>query len=521
MKKISSLIAVSLLSAMMFAATSVTFTSADFDGMGTFSTGSDVTVVKDGVTFSCDKAYGNSFALRCYNNSVITITSASDTIQKLMFTFDSQNGTTYNGGLPTEVAVNALNWTNTAARQIRFKKIIVVLGKGEYIPDPTPTTFDTLTCAQAADSAAAGVTKAFAIKGYVTEIVEPWSSYKNVSFWMADTQGTAHVFKAFRVKCETAADAPAVNDLVAVVGSLKKYTKEGQADIYETQVDGTFTILQKNGTTIIPDTSVDTLTVAEALEKGATLPNSGDVTEKNYCVIGYVTSIKTAYNDTYKNMSFYMADNASDKGTFQAYRAKMAAPGAKVGDKVALIGKIRKYVQQSGTATFEISNGTATIIETSAEAEEITVAKALEIGGALAASGDKTPVRYTVVGYVSNIATNGEFNEQYGNESFYMTDEKGIKEGYFKAYRATIAAPGAAIGDKVAVTGYIEKYVGQSSEGSAYTSIQISRGQAEVISHSAVENVTIDETAVKRIENGQLVIIRNGVRYNAQGAVIK
>ena len=33
----------------------------------------------------------------------------------------------------------------------------------------------------------------------------------------------------------------------------------------------------------------------------------------------------------------------------------------------------------------------------------------------------------------------------------------------------------------------------------------------------AVENITVDEQIIKRIENGQVVIIRNGVRYNALG----
>lgn len=36
-----------------------------------------------------------------------------------------------------------------------------------------------------------------------------------------------------------------------------------------------------------------------------------------------------------------------------------------------------------------------------------------------------------------------------------------------------------------------------------------------------VENVTVDGKAVKVMENGQMYIIRNGVKYNAAGAVVK
>ena len=38
---------------------------------------------------------------------------------------------------------------------------------------------------------------------------------------------------------------------------------------------------------------------------------------------------------------------------------------------------------------------------------------------------------------------------------------------------------------------------------------------------TAVENAEVGEKAVKVIENGQMFIIKNGVRYNAQGAIVK
>jgi hypothetical protein len=38
---------------------------------------------------------------------------------------------------------------------------------------------------------------------------------------------------------------------------------------------------------------------------------------------------------------------------------------------------------------------------------------------------------------------------------------------------------------------------------------------------TALEDVMVDDAAAKTMENGQLVIIRNGVRYNAQGAVVE
>jgi hypothetical protein len=36
-----------------------------------------------------------------------------------------------------------------------------------------------------------------------------------------------------------------------------------------------------------------------------------------------------------------------------------------------------------------------------------------------------------------------------------------------------------------------------------------------------VENITVENTATKVIENGQLIIIRNGVKFDATGKMMK
>ena len=50
--------------------------------------------------------------------------------------------------------------------------------------------------------------------------------------------------------------------------------------------------------------------------------------------------------------------------------------------------------------------------------------------------------------------------------------------------------------------------------------VQVYFLKAEALS-TAVDNITIDQNAVKFIENGQLFIVKNGVRYNALGQVTK
>ena len=38
---------------------------------------------------------------------------------------------------------------------------------------------------------------------------------------------------------------------------------------------------------------------------------------------------------------------------------------------------------------------------------------------------------------------------------------------------------------------------------------------------TAIDNTEVKATAIKRIVNGQLLIEKNGVMYNAQGAVVR
>lgn len=140
--------------------------------------------------------------------------------------------------------------------------------------------------------------------------------------------------------------------------------------------------------------------------------------------------------------------------------------------------------------------------------DTLTVAQAMAKGQALADNTESEKV--CVIGYM--VKEKEAYNSQYGNQTIFMSDDPTATYGDFQAYRCKIDAPGAAVGDKVAVIGKIYKYVGE------YTNIEIKQGTMEVISAAAVENIESAAKATKVIENGQMVIIRNGVRFNAAGA---
>lgn len=216
----------------------VVIAGADFAGQGTAQTGSEVSVTKDGVTFTCDKGYSDDAhaTLRCYKGSVITISSETKQIGKLAFQFYS----TYTGDLETEVVVNATEWTYTLPVQARIEKVSIFFGEFDPIVPQGP---DTITVAQAvaiaealAEPAENGQsttdTKEYVVKGFAVQVY-PKNDDGTWSFFMADKAGAYGPFSA----SNTSTDADVVeNDFMLVRGKIaKRKTNAGkiQLQIYK------------------------------------------------------------------------------------------------------------------------------------------------------------------------------------------------------------------------------------------------------------------------------------------------
>ena len=216
----------------------VVITGADFAGQGTAQTGSEVSVTKDGVTFTCDKGYSDDAhaTLRCYKGGVITISSETKQIGKLAFQFYS----TYTGDLETEVVVNATELTYTLPVQARIEKVSIFFGEYDPIVPQGP---DTITVAQAvaiaealAEPAENGQsttdTKEYVVKGFAVQVY-PKNDDGTWSFFMADKAGAYGPFSA----SNTSTDADVVeNDFMLVRGKIaKRKTNAGkiQLQIYK------------------------------------------------------------------------------------------------------------------------------------------------------------------------------------------------------------------------------------------------------------------------------------------------
>ena len=239
-------------------------------------------------------------------------------------------------------------------------------------------------------------------------------------------------------------------------------------------------------------------------------------------VVGYVTEMVETPNPLYKNISFWIADEAGGAKVIEIYRLswkdKALADIPVVGDQVTVKATFTLYKPKTGDAIPEtkeikewsISKACDCIRWTDDDVKvtKINVATAMEIGNALA-DNETTKEFYRVEGYVTAVKT-----EQSGKPTVTLSDELG-KANYFKGYNCTTSITPAE-GDFVAVSGQIYKYVNQ------YTTIEISGGILESAEPQAINNVNAESVkAMKVIEDGQLFIIRNGVKYNAAGAIVK
>lgn len=143
-------------------------------------------------------------------------------------------------------------------------------------------------------------------------------------------------------------------------------------DVATVTQNGKVTIVAATGTANITVTSQTTptvtatcaitakeatvLTCAQAVEKAEAVSADNEIAAGGmYVIRGYVTEIAAAYDDTYNNVSVWLADATDGGQVFEAYRVVPVDADAKavsVGDFVEVVGDITKY-----NSTYETSAG--------------------------------------------------------------------------------------------------------------------------------------------------------------------
>jgi hypothetical protein len=211
----------------------VIFLPSDFADMGTSGTGSQISVTKDGVTVSTNKGYGHSAALRVYKNGSFSIASETEQIGKIVFSFGSYQGTPKDGGLASEIVVNAMEWSEESLASAAYVEKIEIFF-GEYEPID-PVVLEPITVAEALQIAqaltpekgkSATTVDKYAVQGFVVGK----SSKTENTFYLADEAGAYGEFEAY--KCSSVDYEVAEGDLVIVTGKIQHYWGEGTSGEY-------------------------------------------------------------------------------------------------------------------------------------------------------------------------------------------------------------------------------------------------------------------------------------------------
>jgi len=226
---------------------------------------------------------------------------------------------------------------------------------------------------------------------------------------------------------------------------------------------------------------------------------------KVYTIEGYVTEIAFAWASS--SMSFWMADTKDGGKVLEAYKCAIAdeADAVRVGDKVAVTGKLTKY-----NTTPEFAQGcTVQMIERAEVVDPVnlgekTIAEFLQL--------KNTKDTCVLTGVVKNIV-----NTTYGN--FDLEDETGTVYVYGLLNAAGESKKFAEMDieekDILTIKAVYNEF---NSTPQAKNAIFVSREKA---TGTAIDNATVATKAQKMIIDGQLFIIRDGVKFNANGAVVK
>lgn len=395
-----------------------------------------------------------------------------------------------------------------------MKKIFTLFAAVVAAMSMSAQTPQAMTCAQAASAAASlpstdgkgtlddSNSVLAAITGYITN-TNGTVSREQQTFYIDDVKGSGlKTVQAYWANLpeEDKVTPLAVGEKVTITGRLFNYNGT-TPEIKNAEV----TVLEH----LVVNYDTTEVSICDAIEIGEAL-NAGDVSDDYYIVKG-VAVTANALNTTYNNQTFDFKCLDNNK-VLEAYNVSVPEEVA-VGDTVEVLGRLTNY----NDAKIEFNGGKATIVGKAPSKEDVfaTVAEATAAGMALAASA-QSDVKYVITGYIDSIAT--AYSEQYKNISFFMCDDMSNPTYTFEAYRVA-GGENLKVGDMVAVTGYIQHYYKAATDESPEVElIETVAGATYVLLPGvAVEDVKVNVPALKVLENGRIVIIKNGVRYDVTG----
>ncbi len=354
---------------------------------------------------------------------------------------------------------------------------------------------------------------------YVRGIVagDPFMAGSSIAFFLKDVENPsdeeAQMLQGYKIGKTASSQYTSIEEMTAVFGqgdtilicanALKKYNTIYESDGgYFVKVLGKVPSLEWEKAVVLREEGKWTLTVSDlesdgridlifASNKDNSISGSYNIAEGSK-----VVSDGVAADITSGTLQFTYKRAVVDDNVYKIQATAFA------GDKSYRINKEYRIFAWDGEFPILLAADRPYVPQ---EGEQLTCAQAREYAFTLDGARG---VNITVEGYITDIVTNL-------TNTFWMDDKAGSGKT-IEVYRYLTFDPSDETpqkGQKVRVSGYVEIYGGSTPE--------LTSAAVELLNGTAVENVCTDISAAKFIENGQLYIIRGGVRYNAQGQVVK
>lgn len=339
--------------------------------------------------------------------------------------------------------------------------------------------------------------KYFYVSGTVDSFRDAPSTYGNVSYYLTKGASDTKSFLVYRATLDKdiyGTTKVTENDIwigAEVVAKVKIVNYKSNTP--ETSSGGT--IVSVKGTK--PVVNVIDATVEEALTAAKALGDNKTSTDK-YAITGYIVAVEAS--------GFYLSDT---KGAITATRENFYvynysgdnAAKCTLNAKIKVTAYLQHYVSSTDSTKYNYQTTSISALEILEEgdapvtAEEIDVAKALEIGNALEAKAT-TDKKYAITGYVVKITT--AYNDTNKNLTFTLGATADATET-ITAYSISLASGTTSTavteGAKVKVTAYIQKFV---STTDSTTTIEAVKGSVEVVKEDGgdAEELTVTDATV-------------------------
>ena len=252
-------------------------------------------------------------------------------------------------------------------------------GPGNTDPNQKGSESNPYTVAEAIALIKAGTapSTAVCVKGKITAVTFFNEAYSSLSYNIAD-EGSSDVIEVYSGKGKDGANFSSKDDLkvgqtVVVKGIVKAFTKNDGTIVNEIDKNSTIISIENTGTTT-PDTPAtgkgslsDPYNVAEAIAaiKAGTAPTT------QVYLTGIISDV-AFYNETYKSITYYISDDGKGKD-MQVYSGKglngadfASKEELKVGQKVTILGKIKKFTDKNGNDVMEVDK-TSSIVKIEGE----------------------------------------------------------------------------------------------------------------------------------------------------------